>query len=158
MTAPLIIHGQEPPTRFDDDQLDRQTANENNVRVTAELAAHKQTISRLETKIDRLLSQPSEFSAVEVQIIDERAELLSDFEVRLTSIGDVQAAEASGTSNGDGIGLARDLPYGHYWMTVSGKGWYVRNRVTVEVGSPLNLIVVATTSDQLGELVLQASL
>ena len=56
-----------------------QVASKDNVRVTAELAALKQTISRFETKIARLLSQSSEFSAVEVQ---------------LSSIGDVQAARA----------------------------------------------------------------
>ncbi|EMI19876.1 hypothetical protein RMSM_03202 [Rhodopirellula maiorica SM1] len=83
---------------------------------------------------------------------------MNGFEVEMDSVGDVQAAEATGVSNVDGIGLTRSLPYGRYRMTVSGNGWHARDLVTLEVGKPLALTVVAPTPNQLGELHLQASL
>lgn len=54
--------------------------------------------------------------------------------------------------------LTRHLPYGAYRMNVNGNGWHARDLVTVEVGKPLELTVVAPTPDQLGELVLKGSL
>ena len=123
-----------------------------------ELAALKQTVARLEDKIDELVQQPSAFSSVEVRVVDERGKPQSGFEVQLNSAGDVQAAEASGVSNEDGIGLKRDLPYGKYWMRVRGQGWYARELVTLEVGKPLELTLVAPAQDQFGKLALEASL
>ncbi|WP_425572385.1 hypothetical protein [Novipirellula caenicola] len=77
--------------------------------------------------------------------------------MQLSSVGDVQAAEATGISSDDGIGLSRALPYGRYWMTLSGNGWHSRSTVTLEVGKAMDLTVVAPAANQVGELVLQAS-
>jgi hypothetical protein len=145
--------GQEAKNRIEGVHTDGQPAN-----VTDQLALLNQAIARLEEKIDRLDKKTSQFSPVEVRIVDENGMALSGFDVKFTSVGDVQAAEASGVSNDDGIGLARDLPYGRYWMRVRGNGWYARELVTVEVGKRLDLKVVAPAAGQDGQLALKASL
>lgn len=156
LAAPLTTLGHEPSSPSAGGPSDGQGTREG--EIARELAALKQAIARLENKIDRLAQQPSEFSPVEVRIVDERGKPLGGFDVRLKSAGDVQAAEASGVSNDDGIGLTRDLPYGRYWMGVHGQGWYARDLVTLEVGKPLELTVAAPTPDQLGRLALVGSL
>ncbi len=158
LTTPYCIYGVEPPSGPDAKQSSLQESSKENAKVSPELSALTEAIIRLEHKVDRLLAKPSGFSPVKVTIVDEGGEPMSGFEVQLTSVGDVQAAEATGTSKGDGIGLERDLPYGRYRLAMSGNSWYVRDLVTVEVGKPLDLAVVAPAPNQYGELVLKASL
>lgn len=156
--APFATYGDEPPIRSQGGRSGHSDSDEGRDSLKQEVAALKQAIEQLEKNVNRLLAQPSQFSPVDVKIVDEQGKPMSGFEVRLSSVGDVQAANATGVSNDDGVGLARSLPYGRYRMIVQGNGWYVRDVVTVEVGKPLNLTVVAPTPDQLGELVLHASL
>ncbi|MCM2370716.1 carboxypeptidase-like regulatory domain-containing protein [Aporhodopirellula aestuarii] len=150
------INAQEPAGRSSGDPSGRNNDGESEAPVSPELVELKRSIARLETKIDRLLEQPSEFTPIKVRIVDELGEPLNGFEVQLSSIGDVQAAEATGISSDDGIGLSRALPYGRYWMTLSGNGWHSRSMMTLEVGKAMDLTVVAPAADQVGELVLQA--
>lgn len=156
LALPLSLQGQQPFKRSDGDQDGSQATSE--ADVARELATLKETVHRLETKVDRLLEQPSEFSRVEVRIVDEEGLSMSGFEVELTSSKQAQRAKASGVSNDKGIVLTRHLPYGAYRMGVSGNGWHAHDLVTVEVGQPLELSIVAPTPGQHGNLLLKAAL
>lgn len=125
------------------------------VQKISELSA---TVARLEKKIDRLAARPSEFTHVEVRVVDQQGSVRAGFDVRLNSVGDVQSAEASGISDEEGLGLVRHLPYGKYWVTITGHGWYARDLVTLEVGKPLDLIIVAPAANWIENLDLDASL
>ena len=156
LTPSRVAYSQETSGPSEGVQADGQGGHADDL--VKQLADLKQNITRLEEKIDRLVARPSEFTPIEVRIVDERRESLSGFKVKLASAGDVQAAEATGVSDHDGIGLTRDLPYGKYWMTIHGQGWYARELLTLEVGKRLELKVIAPASDQLGQLALDASL
>lgn len=157
LTMLPAINAQDPAGRSSVDPSGRNNEGESEAPNSPELIELKRSIARLETKIDRLLEQPSEFTPIEVRVVDEAGKPLSGFEVQLSSVGDVQAAEATGISSDDGVGLSRALPYGRYWMTLSGNGWHSRFTMTLEVGKAMDLTVVAPAADQIGELVLQAS-
>gem|GEM_PF-5218640 len=151
-----LLRADEPADTTPAGKADRQA--DSDASVARELSKLKQAVARLEGQVERLLDQPSEFSPVEVRVIDERGEPLSGFKVELSSSAQTQLAKASGISNDDGIALNRRLPYGQYQLSVSGDGWNSSSVTTVEVGQPLDLTIVGPAPDRTGELILDASL
>ncbi|MCO6044013.1 carboxypeptidase-like regulatory domain-containing protein [Aeoliella sp. ICT_H6.2] len=160
--APRPSDGQETGQRSASDQIDGQGATASGANDTSSQLSQLLTkIERLEQKVDKLSAAPSEFSRVTVRVVDPQGRPQQGYEVKLESKGEVRRATARGVSDADGLALDRQLPYGDYTLHASNDRWRYSARVrdvTIEVGSPLELNIVAPAAEETCEIRLSCNL
>lgn len=132
-----------------------------------ELQAVRKDISEirrsLKTLEKKLIQQdrPSEFSQVTVRIQTPLGQPLAGFAFEMESARhEGRRIVARGESDGEGLGLSRALPYGDYDLTITHpSGWRTDfERLTVELGRPLEKVVSAPDPSQRASVQFRSSI
>ena len=133
----------------------------------ADLRAIRDDIAELRKSVDALReallqrSTPPDFSPVSIRVESPDGRPLPGFAVGLNSTGsEARRVTATGESDAEGLALSRDMPYGQYTLWVRHPaGWSTAFRkVTVEIGKPLEQIVIAPDPDERAALQIRSSL
>jgi hypothetical protein len=132
----------------------------------ADLQAIRNDIAEIRKSVEALreaLQQrhaSTDSSPVTIRVEAPDGRPLSGFEVEMTTPSDTRRVTATGQSGDDGLGLARDMPYGEYRLSLKHpSGWSTWfGTVTVEVGKPFEQTVIAPDTDERATLTVTSSL
>jgi hypothetical protein len=136
-------------------------------QVRGELQAIRQDIAELRKAVEELSQTVQQqqsapgFSPVQICVETEDGRPLPGFDVEMESTPkEGRRLRATGTSNDEGLALARRLPYGDYNLRLSEpSGWSaLLVNVTVELGRPLKLRVRAPDPAQQGTITVHSAL
>jgi hypothetical protein len=129
-------------------------------QIRRDIAELRKAVEEL-SQVVRQQQSASEFSPVRIYVETADGRPLAGFDIELESDNNEgRRFRVTGTSNDQGLALTRQLPYGEYRLTLSEPtGWSARlQRVTVELGQPLELHVRAPDPEQQGTLVVRSAL
>ncbi|TWT85720.1 hypothetical protein Pla123a_05270 [Posidoniimonas polymericola] len=114
---------------------------------------------KIEERLDKLADGPSEFTPVQITVVDTSGGPIPGAKVQLSGVREGRELQVTGESTADEpVAFSRSLPYGKYRMTVELPNGYRVNRraFVVEYGAKMAVEVVAPPADESGTLVLRS--
>ncbi len=158
--AESALNGQsEPPIQFPDSFETQGT--ENNVFRLRRIHPSTPPTSSSSTNSSSSKSSP-EYPPVEIVVHDEEGKPVEGVKVSLFQLAKDQGGqvlEINETSNGSGLAVNRNLPYGHYELSAkTSDGWYLPgygSRVNVEFEKGLSLKLVVPAPAPFGSLTIR---
>lgn len=141
-------------------QSDGETVAETlrEVRTTQQRMERK--LDQLQATVEQLTAKASDRSKVTIHVQSPDGNPIAGYSVEMElDVSEGRVARVSGTSDDSGLAIARHFPYGEYDLDLSAAGWAADlDAVTVEVGRPLELTLVAPDPRATGKLIVQSDL
>lgn len=138
------------PVDADADSVTQAEIASDLAELKSDVAVIKESLKRLERQL-QLDNRPLEIVPVKISIRDEDGRPVAGAKVSVEGRGDLKerATRATGTTNENGVGIDRPLPYGEYRVDVETPfGWTDGHTETIEFGKAFERTIIVPTDDE----------